>query len=176
MSEVEIHLMLNHVAIMAAIFSVVVFGAGFFRKNATMMNVALVGFVVAALFAIPVFNTGEGAEEAVEHLPGVVESVIEQHEEAAETAIWFVEILGVAALGGIIMRKRAFFQGNAFRTIIMALSIGAAGLIGYTGHLGGKIRHTESVSGGINASSEQGGGNDNGGAVNQGKDDDGDDD
>lgn len=143
MNATHIHLMLNHVAILAAIFSILIFIYGFIRKNETVKNIALSGYVLAALAAIPVFLTGEPAEESVENIPGVLESVIEQHEEAAELAIWLIEITGIAALGALLMRKMKFFSGTGFATLMLFVSLASAGTISYTGYLGGKIRHTE---------------------------------
>lgn len=148
MNSVHIHLLLNHVSIMAAIFSVLVFAYGFFRRNSSVINIALAGFVLAALAAIPVFLSGEPAEEAVEHLPGVVEAVIEEHEEAAEIALWLIEISGLAALTGLVMRANQFFTGKVFYGLMLVLSLVSAGSISYAGYLGGKIRHTEIASAG----------------------------
>lgn len=143
MNGVHLHLLLNHVSIMAAIFSVLVFAFGFLRKNSSIINVGLAGFVVAALAAIPVFLTGEPAEEAVENIPGVLESMIEQHEEAAELALWIIEVAGVLAFSGLVMRANKFFTGTMFYGTMLVLSIASAASISYTGYLGGQIRHTE---------------------------------
>lgn len=143
MSPVHFHLLLNHVAIMAALFSVPVFLYGLIRKNETIQNVSYAGFVLAALTVIPVFLTGEPAEEAVEKLPGVLESAIEQHETMAEIATWLVVITGIIALGALLRNKIRFFRSPVIVVAMVFASLAAASTIGYTGYLGGKIRHTE---------------------------------
>lgn len=143
MNPVHIHLLLNHVAILACLFSVVILAYGLLRKNTSIINLALVGLVIAALTAIPVFLTGEPAEEAVEHLPGITEVTIEEHEEAAETAIWLIEITGIVALGGLLLRKVAFFTGNVYYGLVLVMGLAAGASIAYTGFEGGKIRHNE---------------------------------
>lgn len=143
MSQTHIHLLLNHVAIMAALFSAILFLFGAIRKNETIKNVALIGFVLAAVAAIPVFLTGEPAEESVEKLPGVLESVIEAHEEAAEFAIWMIGIAGLAALGSLLLKNVSFFKTTVFAGIMVVISLVSASAISYTGYLGGQIRHTE---------------------------------
>lgn len=157
MNPVHIHLLLNHVAILAALFSILIFIYGFIRKNETVKNIALTGYVLAALAAIPVFITGEPAEEAVENIPGVLESIIEQHEEAAELAIWLIEITGLLALGGLLLRKFKFFSSTAFAAVLLLISMISAGTISYTGYLGGKIRHTELNTNGGEALQQQAG-------------------
>lgn len=128
---------------MAAIFSVFVLAYGFIKSNNVVINIALTGLVLAAVTAIPVFLTGEPAEESVEHLPGILESAIEEHEEAAEIAFWLMQITGIVSLAGVFLRKSGFMKGFVFNTVILLLPIAAAGSIAYTGYLGGKIRHTE---------------------------------
>lgn len=71
MNTTHIHLLLNHVAILGALFSVILLLAGMFIKSDILKKTALLGFVLAALASIPVFLTGEPAEESVEHLPGI---------------------------------------------------------------------------------------------------------
>lgn len=151
MNSTHIHLLLNHVSIMAAIFSVLVFAYGFLRKLPSVINVGLAGFVVAALTAIPVFLTGEPAEESVENIPGILEAVIEQHEEAAELALWIIQIAGVFAFSGLVMRANTFFKSPTFYGLMLVISIASASTIAYTGYLGGQIRHTEL---GVNSSQQ----------------------
>ena len=134
MNTTHIHLLLNHVAILGALFSVILLLAGMFIKSDILKKTALLGFVLAALASIPVFLTGEPAEESVEHLPGIVEATIHEHEESAEFSIWAIEALGAFSLLGFIM----MFRGSSIKSGFMGLV-----LISYTGYLGGKIRHTE---------------------------------
>lgn len=160
MSSVHVHLVLNHVSIMAAVFSLFVFAYGFIRKNVSVINVALTGFVVAALAAIPVFLTGESAEEVVEPLPGILESSIEQHEEIASVALWLVVATGVVALAGLVLARKAFFRSNVFYVLLLVIALCGAGTMAYTGYVGGQIRHPEvTTAGGTqNAPAENEGG------------------
>ena len=128
---------------MAALFSIVIFLAGLFMNNSSIKNVALTGFIVAALFAIPVYLTGEPAEESVEDLTGVTETNIHEHEEAAEISIWLIELSGVIALAALILKNVKFFSTPAFALIMTLMSIVSGLSISYTGYLGGFIRHTE---------------------------------
>ena len=90
-------------------------------------------------------------------MPGIVESVIEQHEEAAEVALWMIELTGVIALAGLLLRKKEWFRSNGFYAIIFLCSLGAVSSISYTGYLGGKIRHTEVAGGGAQNSNVEAG-------------------
>lgn len=143
MNPTHIHLLLNHVSIMAAIFSVLLFIVGFRLKNSSVINVALGGFLLSALAAIPVFLTGESAEESVEELAGVLKSNIESHEDAAKIALWLIEITGIAALAGLFLKKVKFVSSASFGIVMMLFSLCSTVSIVYAGYLGGKIRHTE---------------------------------
>lgn len=143
MNPTHIHLMLNHVSILAALFSVLIYITGTIKKNYSIKNIALTGFVLAAIAAIPVFLTGEPAEESVEHLPGVLESIIDSHEDAAEIALWLIEITGVVALAGLFSQKLKFVTTTTFSILMVVLSLTSSVSISYAGYLGGKIRHTE---------------------------------
>ncbi len=111
------------------------------RKSDEMKRFAYFFTVAIALLAIPTFLTGEPAEKLVEHLPGVAESLIENHEEAAQISLVLVLLAG--ALGGIKLLVR--WEGINRVTSIgfgIALVVSAISL-GYTANLGGEIRHTE---------------------------------
>jgi hypothetical protein len=143
MNPTHIHLVLNHVAILGTIFSFVLLMAGITMKNETIRSLAFTGFVVSAVAAIPVFLTGESAEHAIKHLPGVVKDTIEEHEEAADVSFWLIEILGTAALASLFFGRKKFFSATFFMSLFALLGFTAMGAISYTGYLGGKIRHTE---------------------------------
>ncbi len=157
MNGTHIHLLLNHVSILAALFSVLIYITGYIKKNDSIKSTALTGFVLAALTAIPVFLTGEPAEESIENIPGVLKSAIESHEEAAEIALWLIEITGIIALAGLFSKKIKFVTTSTFSILMVVLSLCSSVSISYAGYLGGKIRHTELSSTTISNGANEGG-------------------
>ena len=142
MSGVQLHLALTHVPVILALLAFVMLTVNFMLKNDTLTKTAYVLLVAAGIAAIPVFLTGEGAEEAVENLPGVSESIIESHEDLAKLSMVAISIAGAAALAGLLAFKSAF--ANRFlKVAVFVLSMIAGGLMAQTAHLGGQIRHTE---------------------------------
>jgi uncharacterized membrane protein len=113
------------------------------RKSEELKKASLGIFVIIALIAIPVYFTGGGAEEVVEHLPGVSESIIERHEDSAFSTFVMVEILGLLTLGGLFLYRRPQTLSNWFVILSLVLSIIIGGLMTRTANLGGQIRHTE---------------------------------
>lgn len=160
MSSVHFHLLFNHVAILGILFSVVIFIAGVFFRQEVLKRTALVGFIVASISTMVVMKSGEGAEEAVEHIAGVGENVIHEHEEAAEFAMWVIAVLGIASVFGFLNSLRSGSLKKGLQAVVLVSSLLAGGSIAYTGLLGGKIRHTEIASGavsqdGMNQSEEE---------------------
>lgn len=162
MNQTHIHLLLNHVSILAAVFSVGILIVAYLRDIDVLKKTAMIGFVLAALVAIPVFLTGEPAEDSVEKLPGVLKSAIDEHEESAELSIWLIGVLGVMSLAGLVLGNRIQYSKKYFLTLLLFFSFVAAGSISYTGYLGGKIRHSEISNVGSASGSEQGGGKEEG--------------
>jgi hypothetical protein len=83
MNWAHIHLSLNHLPVVGIIFGVLLLLLALLRKSEELKRVSLGVFVLTALLALPVYFTGEPAEEVVEHVPGVAESLIGRHENAA---------------------------------------------------------------------------------------------
>ncbi len=105
--------------------------------------VSLGAFVLIAFATIPVFFTGEGAEDVVKKLPGVTEEYIGRHEEMAEYSLTLMEILGMTCLAGLVFIGKAGTVPKRLVTIVLLLSLVTAAFVGYTANLGGQIRHTE---------------------------------
>ena len=102
--------------------------------------------IIAALFTVPVYLTGEGTEEAVEKLPGVSEGLIESHEEMAKIGLIIIIITGITALITMIIKKKASLLKPAL-LLCVVLSFASFGVMAQTAHLGGQIRHSEIRSG-----------------------------
>lgn len=102
------------------------------------------GIIIAtAVCAIPVFLSGEEAEETVEHIAGISENLIEEHEEIAEKAIWAIEILGLLAILALFaIIKNAYFE-KALIIITLLTAIATFGFFIKVGSSGGHIRHSE---------------------------------
>lgn len=143
MNQTHFHLVGNHVAILASLFSLVILIAGMYSRNQTLKRTALFGFVVSMLFAIPVYLTGETAEHSVKKIAGISKDLIHEHEESGELSIWFIAALGIVSLAGLAFMEKLFSLKKYFYGFTLIIGLVAAGSISYTGYLGGKIRHPE---------------------------------
>ena len=143
MDSVHIHLILTHIPIIGTILGTGILFYGVFVNDTSVKKVALAILVLMAIFTIPVFLTGEGAEETVEHLSGVSEDIIHNHEELAEIAIWLMSLLGILALFNIFAINKKYARTKLITIITLVFSLVTFGVFVQVGNLGGQIRHSE---------------------------------
>ena len=142
MNWVHIHLLLNHLPVIGIVLALPILAWGIRKRSQEVMRVAVALLAGLAAVTFAVYFTGEPAEESVEGLAGVADSLIEAHEEAALLATVAFGVLGAVAVGGLIR-----FRGRAiparFATLVLLLGLIPAGLVAWAANLGGQIRHTE---------------------------------
>jgi len=143
MDATHLHLVLSHFPIIGTIIGVGILAYGQFFKNTEIQKVALATFILMAILTIPVFLTGEESEETVEHIAGISEQLIENHEELAEKAIWLMGLLGGLSLISFyaVIKKLSFAKTMTLITLVVSLA--TFGLFAQVGNLGGQIRHSE---------------------------------
>jgi uncharacterized membrane protein len=143
MNWAHVHLLLSHLPVIGTIFGVLLLLLALLRKSEELKRVSLGVFVFTALIALPVYFTGEPAEEMVENLPGVAESLIDKHKDAALFALLMAGGAGVVALAGLILFRRAERLPGWVVAVALVLSLATSVLMGWAANLGGQIRHTE---------------------------------
>jgi hypothetical protein len=63
MNGAQLHLMLNHLPVMGALFSLLLLGWSLTRRSTEIQKLALGGALLAGLSSVPAYLTGEPAEE-----------------------------------------------------------------------------------------------------------------
>jgi len=147
MNWAHVHLIINHIPVIGIGLLILLFIVAMVRKNKGLITVALAFIILISLATIPVYLTGEPAEEVVEDMPGISEELIEEHEEQAEIAFILVEVAGGLALITLIARRYSDKLGQRLVILTLLVLIVSGGLIGWTANLGGKIHHEEIRSG-----------------------------
>ena len=147
MNAAHLHLITNHFPVVGTFFSFLVLLIGWMGKKSAVQKTALILFVVVGLFSLPVYLSGNGAEDIVEKLPGVSGQAIEAHEESAVVTLIAVEFLAVASLLGFARYGRRETLPGGFVLTVVALTIIAGILTANTSNLGGKIRHPQEMGG-----------------------------
>lgn len=143
MNQTHIHLLITHLPIFGSILGGLVLAHGLWTRSNQTNIAAYYLFILSSIGAGIAYLTGEGAEESVEDIPGVIEAAIKQHEEFALFALIALIVLGVASILGLYLTLRKSTYSRTTALIILLISIISFGLVARTGYLGGQIRHTE---------------------------------
>lgn len=143
MNQAHLHLLVNHLPVFAVTFGLLALVWTIARRSGEMRWASIGLFLLAGVSAWVAAETGEGAEEIVERIPGVTKALIHNHEEAAEIANVFVWILAASAAGlaGIVRIRPQLLKAYQIGVLILALI--SSGLLARTAFLGGEIRHDE---------------------------------
>ena len=143
MNPTHLHLLLNHFPIVGTLIGSAILFYGVIKSQNAGKTIGALIIVIMAIVAVPVLLTGEPAEESIEHLSGISETLIHDHEETSEKAFWLMEASGALSLLALILyRKKSVY---ASKTFWMAFAFAAITFfaMAWTGYLGGKIRHPE---------------------------------
>jgi uncharacterized protein YacL len=143
MDATHIHLILSHFPIIGTVIGTGILAFGLYSNNMTTKNVAFVTFIFMAILTIPVFLSGEEAEEVVENMAGISENLIEEHEDLAEIAIWIMGVLGGISIVSFYTTFKNLSFAKAMAMITFLISIVTFGFFAKLGNLGGLIRHSE---------------------------------
>lgn len=156
MNNAHLHMVVNHLPIIFPIAGIIVLLIGIFTKSEVTKRNSYFLFIIGAVACIAAMATGEGAEETVENLSGVSESLIKTHEEAAELFAGLSYVLGGASLFALIANFKEFKISNMMQFGVLAISAGSLYFAVEAGRTGGEIRHTEICSGAVIQNGEQG--------------------
>jgi uncharacterized membrane protein len=143
MNDAHLHMVVNHFPIIGTILAIGILVAGLLNKNQSIINTAYVLFIIGAIFGILSMNTGEGAEELVEDMPGIGWKIIHEHEELAEKMALLLDILGVLSLVGFYFQYKRNSKQKLVSYLILIIGIASLFVIQKVGTSGGEIRHTE---------------------------------
>jgi len=143
MNQTHIHLLITHLPIVGAVLGAFVLIHGIWRKSNSTLIAAYNILIISAIGAGIAYATGEGAEEAVEHLQGISKNIIEEHEESALISLIGLIVIGVISLIGLFATIKGSSLIRQVALIALTAAVVGFGLIAWTGFLGGQIRHTE---------------------------------
>lgn len=143
MNQTHIHLLITHLPIFGSIFGGIVLAHGLWTKIDQTKIAAYNLFIISAIGAGIAYLTGEAAEETVENIQGITDSMIDQHEDFAVVALISLIVLGVASIGGLFLTLKKSSLTKTVALVVLFISLISFGLVARTGYLGGQIRHTE---------------------------------
>ncbi len=145
MNPLHLHLLINHIPVLGAFFGCLLMGISLVNGREETRKNAFAFFVFLAILTPFVFLSGEFSEDLAKKLPGVEESRIETHAEAADMALIGIELLGVIAGGTWFLN---FFPNSVglrkkMGWVLFIVAIVVSGWLSWTATTGGRIRHGE---------------------------------
>lgn len=143
MNGAHIHLVVNHFPIVGLFIGVLVLLSGFLLKKPQVKITALGIFVLSALGSVAAFISGEEAEEVVEILAVVSDTMIHQHEEFAEVFMIMMLVLGgISLITAYLEFKKSKFSKKGYILVVL-ISLANIFISKYVGTSGGEITHVE---------------------------------
>jgi uncharacterized membrane protein len=143
MTWAHIHLALNHVPVIGLPIALLVLGWALVRRSTELTRTSFGLLVLLAIVTLLVQLTGEPAEDLIEGLPGVLESAIERHEEAAMIGTIGMTALGLLAFLGLWKIRAGRALSRWFSPVVLLGGVLLAGYFVWVANLGGQIRHSE---------------------------------
>jgi len=151
MDLAHIHLLLNHFPSIGFIIGGGLFLVSLVANSDDLKRASLTVLLGISLIAIPTYITGNGAQDAIEHLPGISASLIGAHEGAALVALAFMEFTGAFAWLALWQFRRLSRIPRWNLAVITVLTLVSLGATIRASNLGGEIRHSEILAAGAAA-------------------------
>jgi glucan phosphoethanolaminetransferase (alkaline phosphatase superfamily) len=139
----HLHLILNHIPVIGIYFGLLLLITGLLKKNGFIKYLALWLLLILAIIALPVYFSGEGAEETVDKMPFTSDEILEKHEWAGQLSLVGFLLIGLSVILIFLLR---IFKGEISNSLVIAvliLTVITAGVLAWTADLGGKIRRPE---------------------------------
>jgi uncharacterized membrane protein len=156
MTLVHVHLLLNHVPTVGTALAIALFVLSFFRRNDMLRRVSLEVFFIIALMTIPAYLSGLSAQQQIMDRPGVSNTMIEAHEDAAVFSFVFMQLTGAFAWLALWQFRRKGRAAAWTTFAILLLSALTMAVTARAANLGGEIRHPELLAAGAEAGTEGG--------------------
>lgn len=146
MNGAHLHLIICHIPIMGAGFTVLLILFSLLKKSKDLKQVSLWFAFITGVSALAVYLTGSSAEGYAMAIPGVTEEMIEPHESIALYFMLSLGIIGLVALAGLFLSQASVKVLHRFVIVVLILNLMASYLAYKTGLTGGSIRHSADFS------------------------------
>ena len=144
MNAAHFHLIINHFPVIGTIITMFLLFIGILKKSDDVKKAAMLVLILTAVITIPVYISGDGAQEMIEgNYDDVDEQYIDEHEDFALYSFIAMDIVGALAILSMFIFKKPKEISNSFAVIMFALVLAVNGMMAYTANLGGKIHHPE---------------------------------
>ncbi len=144
MNSAHLHLVLNHFPVIGTMITLFILAIGIMKKSDDVKKTAMLVLILTSLVTIPVYLSGDKAQEKIEGAyEDVDESFIDAHEDFALYSFIAMDIVGAIAVMSMFLYRKPKELSNSFAILMFALILIVNGMMAYTANLGGKIHHPE---------------------------------
>ncbi len=144
MNAAHFHLVINHFPVIGTIITMFLLFIGILKKSDDVKKAAMLVLILTAVVTIPVYISGDGAQEMIEgNYDDVDEQYIDQHEDFALYSFIAMDIVGALAILSMFLYRKPKEISNSYAVIMFVLVLAVNGMMAYTANLGGKIHHPE---------------------------------
>ena len=143
MNDAHLHLVVNHLPMVGVLIGFLVLLSGYILKKHQVKATALAIFIFSALTAIASFYSCEAAEDIVERLPGISETLLHKHQEQAELLYTMMLVLGGVSLLILFFQFKKFAFVKYGYMLVLLISIGCVVISKNVCTTGGEISHLE---------------------------------
>src|SRR5579871_4903194 len=143
MDLAHLHLLLNHFPTIGTIIGGGLFFFALITKSDDLKRASLAVLLGIALISIPTYITGNGAQDEIKAMPGVLSGLIEAHETAAWQGLALMELTGAFAWLGLWQFRRLARIPSWNLAVILVLTVASFTVMARASNIGGEIRHAE---------------------------------
>jgi uncharacterized protein YacL len=144
MNAAHFHLVINHLPIIGSFIGLLlIIYSHLINKDKSNLKAGLVILALSCFSILPVYFSGEAAEDLVKQLQSVNHEAIEEHEELAELGFYISLFIGLLSSITFLSVKRKNEKANILTIITIFSTVLLTALFILIGHTGGEIKHPE---------------------------------
>jgi hypothetical protein len=144
MNAAHFHIVINHFPVIGTLITLFLLLIGIVKKSDDVKKAAMLVLILTSLVTIPVYLSGDEAQEMVEgNYDDVDEKFIDEHEDFALYSFIAMDLVGAVAMLSMFLYKKPKELPNSFAVLMLALVLVVNGMMAYTANLGGRIHHPE---------------------------------
>lgn len=155
MNPAHLHLVINHFPIIGVVFGFIFLVIGIFSYSLVFRRIAYAVFVASLIFGLASNVTGHSAEEFIEKLPDVNETLIDRHEDLATIFLWLLSILALFSTVSFVIETKTKKSTISLNIVILIWTLFVIYFSTKVGTSGGEIRHPEIRSTSVKIPSSQ---------------------
>lgn len=139
----HLHLLLNHIPTVGSAVALGILIVGFVRRDGHLKHVGLEVLFVIAVLTMPVYMTGVAAYYGIRRVPGLSETAMRIHQDAALLGFTVTEIAGFVGWIALWQSRRHGRPAPGLVPVATLLLVASLAVMARAANLGGEIRHPE---------------------------------